>query len=256
VVDTAAPSGSGTTLPASAGDVTALAFLDGETLVAAIGSREHSVAQWQRDLLGKGRSGSVWVYPLAGTARQIAGDLAYPSGLVPLPDGSMLVSLAWDSSLIRLDLSGARMVVLADLPAYPGRLAPAGNTGYWLALLAPRNQLVELILREGEFRRRMLEEIDPDLWVCPRLHPSALPLESMQNGGQRIGGVLKPWAPSLSCGLVLRLRGDLQPDISLHSRANGRFHGITSIAERHGRLVAASRGGSALIEVSSLETLR
>ena len=37
--------------------------------------------------------------------------------------------------------------VLADLPAYPGGSALAGD-GYWLALFAPRSQLVEFVLRE------------------------------------------------------------------------------------------------------------
>jgi hypothetical protein len=38
--------------------------------------------------------------------------------------------------------------LLSDLPAYPGRIAPAPDGGFWLALFAPRNQLVEFVLRE------------------------------------------------------------------------------------------------------------
>jgi hypothetical protein len=43
-------------------------------------------------------------------------------------------------------------------------------------------------------------------------------------------GILKPWAPTFSYGLVIRLGNDLRPLSSLHSRANGRVHGITSLA--------------------------
>ena len=42
----------------------------------------------------------------------------------------------------------APQAVLSDLPAYPGRIAPARDGGFWLALFAPRNQLVEFVLRE------------------------------------------------------------------------------------------------------------
>ena len=38
-------------------------------------------------------------------------------------------------------------------------------------------------------------------------------------------GVLKPWAPSRSYGLVIKLNDDFEPTLSLHSRADGSSHG-------------------------------
>jgi hypothetical protein len=63
-------------------------------------------------------------------------------------------------------------------------------------------------------------------------------------------GIHKPWSPSRSYGLVVKLDAQLRPVASLHSRANGRRHGITSVAEVGGRVFAASKGGNAILEIT------
>jgi hypothetical protein len=72
----------------------------------------------------------------------------------------------------------------------------------------------------------------------------------MQEGAQKIGGSIKPWAPSLSYGLVVRLGPDFLPRLSHHSRANGTRHGITSIVEHEGRLLAASEGSGMIVALA------
>ena len=62
-------------------------------------------------------------------------------------------------------------------------------------------------------------------------------------------GMHKPWSPSRSYGLVVRLDAKLRPLSSLHSRADGTRHGITSAVEHDGRLVVASKGGDCLVDV-------
>jgi hypothetical protein len=58
-------------------------------------------------------------------------------------------------------------------------------------------------------------------------------------------GVLKPWAPPRSYGLVLRVAADGRIERSLHSLVDGRHHGITAVVE-HGRaLYAVSRAAAA-----------
>ena len=44
-------------------------------------------------------------------------------------------------------------------------------------------------------------------------------------------GIHKPWAPSRSYGLVVRLDAAMRPVASFHSRANGHRHGVTSAIE-------------------------
>jgi hypothetical protein len=109
-------------------------------------------------------------------------------------------------------------------------------------LFAPRSQLVEFVLSEDRFRRRMIREIDADYWVAPCLRSGATPLEPTQQGGVRQLGVLKPWSPSRSYGLVARLDPAFRPVTSLHSRAHGRRHGVTSCLMVGNQLYFAAKG--------------
>ena len=71
---------------------------------------------------------------------------------------------------------------------------------------------------------------------------SRSPFEPTQQGGVKQLGVLKPWSPSRSYGLVARLDAALRPVVSFHSRANGRRHGVTSCLMWDGRLYFAAKG--------------
>jgi hypothetical protein len=62
-------------------------------------------------------------------------------------------------------------------------------------------------------------------------------------------GLLKPWAPTMSAGLCIALDAAFQPRFSLHSRADGTTHGITSAAEHGGRLIASARGDGVVISL-------
>ena len=88
----------------------------------------------------------------------------------------------------------------------------------------------------------MIDEIDPDYWMAPDLRAGQSPLEPTQQGGVRQLGVLKPWSPSRSYGLVARLDAAYRPIASLHSRANGRRHGVTSCLAFEGRVYFAAKG--------------
>jgi len=131
----------------------------------------------------------------------VAEGLAYPCGLVRGTGGMLLASEAWRHRLLRLD-GGAVEPVLADLPAYPGRITAAADGGYWIALFAPRNQLVEFVLREHRYRERMLERIDPAFWIAPlaaerrqlpRAHPGRGPQEAQYH--EALGADLVLWPP-------------------------------------------------------------
>jgi hypothetical protein len=135
---------------------------------------------------------------------------------------------------------------LADLPGYPGRIA-AAEGGYWLALFAPRSQLVELVLREPRYRRRMLAEVPQPYWIAPRLRSGRSFYEPLQGGGVKHLGILKPWAPAMSAGLCVRLDVGFQPTASLHSRADGHTHGITGVVERGETVYAAARGDGVVV---------
>ena len=64
----------------------------------------------------------------------------------------------------------------------------------------------------------------------------------MQGGGLKQLGILKPWAPTRSYGLVVRRDAEGEPRASFHSRADGRRHGITSCVEADGRSAGDCKG--------------
>jgi hypothetical protein len=148
--------------------------------------------------------------------------------------------------------NGAQEIVLDKLPGYPARLASDGDGGAWLCLFAPRNRLIEFVLQEDAYRADMMREIARDYWIAPALSSGAAFLEPLQCGGVKTMGIHKPWSPTRSYGLVVRLDRTLRPVSSFHSRANGRRHGITSVVEVDGRVLATSKGGNAILRLPVL----
>ncbi len=224
--------------------ITALAPARDGALLVANGSASNGPADWKRDLMEKNASGSVWrIKPAGGSRALLAGDLAYPYGL--LEEGeSVIVSESWRSALTRIAPGAASRpeTVLENLPAYPSRLSRGADGTIWLALFAPRSQLVEFILREDRYRRGMMRRIDPDHWVAPCLRTGLSPQEPTQQGSVKQLGVVKPWSPSRSYGLAACLDRAFLPTASFHSRANGQRHGVTSCLAIDGRLYFCAKG--------------
>lgn len=231
--------------------VTALAFSADKTLVITIGSSRNALSDWQRDFLNREKAGSVWrLDPATGKASELVRNLGFPNGLVVETDGNMIISEAWEKRLIRIDPNGRFLgQVMEDLPGYPARLSPSDRQGYWLSVFAPRSPLIEFVLREPEYRKAMMAEVDKDFWVAPALRSGHSFKEPMQGGALKQMGILKPWAPTRSYGLVIELSSDFVPLRSFHSRTGGRRHGITSALEVDGTLWATSKGGDELIAV-------
>jgi hypothetical protein len=211
--------------------VNALAPAGGKALYATDGSASRGVDEWARDLLERGRSGRALRLDLnTGEVAALAQGLHYAFGACAM-DGSALVSESWRHRLIAVAANGAPRVVLSHLPAYPSRLSPAAGGGWWLTAFIARTQLVEFVLREPAYRKRMMAEIDPEYWIVPRLSSGKSFKEPMQGAHLKKMGVVKPWAPPRSYGLVVRLDAAGKPLFSLHSRVDGSNHGIVSAVE-------------------------
>ncbi len=228
---------------------TALAF-DAGSLVVAHGSAVHPPSRWRHDLMERGASGSVWRVGLGGEAPAcLARGLAWPCGVL-IDAGGIVVSESWRHRLLRLDGDGSPKVLLDDLPGYPGRIVAAAD-GAWLAVFAPRSQMVEFVLREPGYRRRMMQEIHVDHWMAPALVSGRSFLEPLQGGAVKHMATLNSWAPTRSYGLVVRLDRGFEPVESWHSRADGMRHGVTSVVEHDGALLVASKGGDAIVAVEA-----
>lgn len=218
------------------------------TLLISEGSRQTAYADWSTDLLNHGRSGRIVQYdPESGNSQVRAKDLAYCYG-VCADGGRILASESWAHRLRVID--GATVGIGPDhIPGYPSRISRASDGGFWLAIFAPRSQLLEFVLREDAFRAEMMATIEPKYWVAPALSSGTDFLEPLQQGSVRQMGILKPWAPARSYGLVLRLSKDLLPLYSVHSRVGGQHHGITAALEFDDALLALSKGSGRIVRI-------
>ena len=221
-------------------------------LLASDGSATQPVERWKHDLMELGRSGRLLEFELAnGTGREIAARLGHAFGACRAPVGGAWVCESWRHRVLRV--SGGEKpdgVVVDGLPGYPSRLAPAAGGGFWLSAFILRTQLVEFVLREPAFRKRMLREIEPQYWIAPALNSGNTFLEPMQGAHLKMMGIVKPWAPPRSYGLVIRLTDEGLIRYSLHSRFGGRHHGIVAVVECGGHLYMLSQGSRRLLRLS------
>ena len=99
--------------------------------------------------------GSVWRLGLAGgEAVCLGAGLAGPNGLLLLDRARRIaVSEGTRRRLVALDVTrpAALEVLCDDLPGEPGRLAPAGGGGAWLAM-SDRREAALAVLLDGAFR--------------------------------------------------------------------------------------------------------
>jgi len=222
---------------------------DGRLLVTD-GSLEHPVAHWRHDLMSLGRSGRLFeLHPASGEARVLASGLAYAFGACAAGTQTW-VSESW-SHRVRAYAGGKRGRAVTDsLPGYPSRISPAAGGGFWLTCFVLRTQLVEFVLREPAYRKRMLAEIEPQHWIAPALNSGNTFLEPMQGAQLKMMGVVKPWAPPRSYGLVIRLTEEGLVRYSLHSRFDGKHHGVVAAVECGGDLFVLAKGCRKILRLS------
>jgi hypothetical protein len=228
---------------------------DGRLLVTD-GSAHHSYERWCHDLMGRGKSGRLLELNVAdGSGREIASSLAYAFGTCAVGEEAWVCE-SWRHRVLKYGSKGGAEVVLDELPGYPSRISAASDGGYWLTVFAGRTQLVEFVLREHAFRKRMIAEVDPRYWIAPALHSGSTFLEPLQGAGVKMRGVLKPWAPPRSYGLVMKLAADGSIRYSFHSRLDGRHHGAVAAVECGGNLYVLSKGSGRILRLPVAATER
>jgi hypothetical protein len=231
--------------------VNALAGTANGRLFATDGSQANPPERWKHDVMELGHSGRLLEFNLGdGSARERAAGLAYAFGVGVAVDDVAWVCESWRHRVVQVGGPQSARAVVDGLPGYPSRIAPAAGGGWWLTCFTLRTQLVEFVLREPAFRKRMLKEIDPRYWIAPSLTSGNTYLEPMQGAHLKTMGVVKPWAPPRSYGLVIRLddRGLIR--YSLHSRFDGKHHGIVAAVERDGWLYLLAKGPRRLLRLS------
>lgn len=217
------------------------------------GSRNNSPEDWLRDLMeNRIPSGRLIACNASlGDAKVVADRLAWPLGVVVSGDGKdVWVTESWTHRLIAFGRnSGGKRIIIKNFTGYPGRLARGASGDIWMSFLALRTQLTEFVLRERAFCEEMMRTVPPDLWIGPALDGRLNPREPTQIGRIKKLGIQKPWAPPRSYGLVARLGADGEAVETLHSRVDGRVHGVTAIRPMGSRVVAVSKGRDCLVEL-------
>jgi hypothetical protein len=235
-----------------AGLISVAAAPDGR-IFAVEGSKGRSSSEWRHDLMEKRHEGRL-ITCGAGLddVRTLLTGLHYPYGITIAPDsGQLWFSESWAHRVSRMPPPGNGTaqpeIILGNLPGYPARLQPDGRGGFYLGLFARRTHLIEFVLKEDDFRKDMIATMAADYWIAPAYAGGSDCLEPMQIGGVKALGIQKPWAPPRSYGLLAHLDGNGEVVNSIHSRAGGRYHGITGACMTPQGLVIASRGAGRLL---------
>ncbi|MFM2279861.1 MAG: hypothetical protein RLZZ444_2092, partial [Pseudomonadota bacterium] len=243
--------GAGNATPVTGGPsgahVTAMVEAADGGLYLTVGSATNPASQWRRDLMERNRTGSVLRRNAEGRFETLVTGLGWAGGLLADADGNVVVSETWRHRLVRVAPHRKPHTLTDNLPFYPSRLMPASDGGAWLGTYAGRGQLIEFVLRQHAYRRRMMEEVAEPWWIGPSFSSGKSFLEPIRGGTVKRMGQTKAWAPSNSYGLVVRLDRTMQPVLSLHSRADGQRHGIMSLTEAGDSLWLASRGNGEVV---------
>jgi hypothetical protein len=110
--------------------------------------------------------------------------------------------------------------------------------------------LIEFVLREPEFRKRMIKEVDPRYWIAPALSSGDDFLEPLQGAHVITRGILKPYAPPRSYGLVIKLDASGTPVTSFQSRLDGKNHGAVAAVECDGALYVLAKGPRRVLKLN------
>jgi sugar lactone lactonase YvrE len=131
-------------------------------------------------------NGRLVKYDIAtGECTTVLGDLYFANGIAVSPDDSyVLVNETMRYRTKRVFVRGPRAgvveVFIENLPGFPDGISTGANGVYWLALYAPRNELLD---RAGPtpWLRRLIHRIPAALQPKPRRHPFILGLDADGN---------------------------------------------------------------------------
>ena len=231
--------------------INALSVMADGRLLATEGSARQPYEKWCFDMMELGSTGRLLVMNPAvpGEAvSELRSGMRYAFGCAETPSG-IFVSETWKNRIVKSDAAPKAPAVVDWLPGYPCRINAASDGGWWLCAFAGRTHLIEFVLREPAFRKRMIEEVDPRYWIAPALSSGDDFLEPLQGAHVKTRGILKPYAPPRSYGLVIKLDAQGQPVHSYQSRLDGKHHGAVAAVECQGQLFVLAKGPRRILQI-------
>lgn len=178
----------------------AVAAPDG-TLYVSDASRRFGLDHWMGDLLEHSGTGRLIRYEPGKPAEVVLDGLQFANGVALAPDASYVtVAETGAYRLRRLWLTGPKAgtddVLLDNLPAFPDNLSTGPDGLIWVAMVAPRDPLADLLHRTHPGVRRALWALPPALMRGPRptawvvgVDPAGRVVHDLQRpgGGRRTG---------------------------------------------------------------------
>lgn len=185
------------------------------TIFFSDSSLHYGLDEFKGDILSHTGSGRLIRRDPDGSVTVLLDDLDFANGVALAQDESfILVAETGGYRVTRLDLAGPeagrRSVVIDNLPGMPDNMSTGDSGVFWIALPSARNRLLDLLLPRPAFLRTAV-------WAMP---------ERLQPDASRITWVI---------GI------DGEGDVVHNLQASGeRFHYVTGVRERNGRLYMGS----------------
>jgi sugar lactone lactonase YvrE len=157
-------------------------------------SRKFPLTNYKADLLEHQGNGRLLAYdPKTKTTRTLMNDLCFANGVAVSPDQSFVLVVETGAYRIhRLWLTGAKQgqseIFIDNLPGFPDGISSNGRDKFWLALVTPRDKLLDKLLPHPFLRKAVLR-LPTFLQPAPKRYSFVLGLDSngsvianLQNG--------------------------------------------------------------------------
>jgi sugar lactone lactonase YvrE len=146
------------------------------------------------DLLEHGGNGRFLAYdPKTKTTRTLLGSLSFANGVAVSPDQSFVLVVETGAYRVhRVWLSGPKRgqseIFIDNLPGFPDGISSNGKDKFWLALVTPRDAMLDKLLPHP-FLRKVIARLPKFLQPAPKRYSFVLGLdtggrvvENLQNG--------------------------------------------------------------------------
>lgn len=188
-------------------------------------SSKFEQARYKHDIIESRPHGRLLAYnPATGETRVLRDDLFFANGVAVSPDGAfVLVNETTRYRVLRYWLTGPRQgtseVFIDNLPFFPDGISSNGQGVFWLALVSPRNALVDK-LGPYPFVRKMLVRLPSFLQPAPQRYAFVLGLDA---AGQVIHNLQNPTGNPFAIITSVQQHGDRLYLGSLEEPAIGRI---------------------------------
>lgn len=157
-------------------------------------SSKYPLSDFTADLLEHRGNGRLFAYdPKTKTTRTLLRDLCFANGVAVSPDQSFVLVVETGAYRVhRVWLSGPKQgqseIFIDNLPGFPDGISSNGKDKFWLALVTPRDPILDKLL-PYPFLRKAIARLPKFLQPAPKrysfvlgLDPNGHVIENLQNG--------------------------------------------------------------------------